>query len=79
MRATLPDGRVLIWSPDPPYLAGDPALVARVRAWLDRLEEVNVTPSGPLVPADVADRLAVFTAVRAVAPIADWQPDPTDD
>ena len=76
MRATLPDGRVVVWSSDPPYLAGDPTLVARVRAWLDRLEQVNVTPTGPLVPADEADRLAVFTAIRAVAPIAAWQNPP---
>ena len=72
MTATLPDGRAVFWSPRSPHLYGDPALVARVRAWLDLFEQVNVTPTGPSVPSDEADPLAAYTAMVAVMPLASW-------
>ncbi len=81
MRAILPDGRTVAWSGTWPYLTGDNNLVAEVRAWLVTHKLVSVTPTGHLVEANVADRVAVFTAMAAVAPGAPWHgaPDLTGD
>jgi hypothetical protein len=72
MRATLPDGRTVAWSRTWPYLTGDNNLVAEVRAWLVTHKLVSVPPTGDFVEANVADRMAVFTAMCAVAPAAEW-------
>lgn len=77
MTATLPDGRGLVWTPRPPCLSGDRDLVAQVRAWLAERTRVLVTVTGPLVESTVANRLAVFTAVNAVAPDTQWDNPPT--
>ena len=67
MRATLPDGRALSWEDRWPYLSGDQALAAEVRMWLAARNLVC------LIPATLADHVAAFIAMRAVAPSAQWE------
>ena len=70
MTATLPDGRVVIWTAHSPHLSGDPDLVAKVRAYLAARERVHTSMTGPSVPADEGNRFAVVTAVTEIADVA---------
>jgi hypothetical protein len=70
------DGWVLRWSPTPPHLSGSPEIVAAVRAYLDRVDVVDVTPTGPFLSPDEADALAVLGALAWVAP-GPWRSSPS--
>lgn len=47
------------WSPMAPHLSGDAEVVGAVVAYLAERVAVAVTPTGPFVPADPAEALAV--------------------
>lgn len=62
------DGWTVGWtSVGPPYLYGTPAVVAAARLMLAQQDYIMLTPTGPAVPADEADPLAVLGAVAATA------------
>ena len=48
------------WSPTEPHLSGDAEVVGAVGASLTERVAVAVTPTGPFVPADPAEALAVI-------------------
>lgn len=66
MTVTLPDGRLVIWSPRSPHLSGDPELVAEVRAWLTR-EWVQAATPGSREPLLESNQGAAFMAMWGVA------------
>lgn len=57
------DGANLSWRPEPPYLSGDPGLVALLRARLAFDSRMAVTPTGPFIEADISDPRAVLAAL----------------
>jgi hypothetical protein len=69
MNGTTPDGQKIYWLPAKPWLMGDADLVGRVRAelFVRSLEGgLNVTATGPWVPAEESNQLAVFAATNIV-------------
>lgn len=57
------DGSDLSWKPEPPYISGDPGLVALLTTRLAFDARIAVTPTGPFIEADVADPRAVLAAL----------------
>jgi len=60
------EGWELLWSPDEPHLSGTEKVLTSVRKWLAEEHwrgSVAVTPTGPFVPADVGEPLAVLSAL----------------
>jgi len=70
--AKWPDGRelVIVADDESPWL-GDSDIISRAVVWLtSQGPVVRVTPTGPFVEPD--DLLAMFAAVNAVEPGAEW-------
>lgn len=76
MVATWPDGRTVTWFPYPPNLSGDIGIRARAMTWMGTRKSVDVTPTGPTVPADWTDKEAAFTAINETEPGALWENPP---
>jgi len=70
MNGTTPAGQKIYWMPGKPWVMGDPDLCARVitRLFAHSLQGggIEVTPTGPLVPAEESNQLAVFAAANEV-------------
>lgn len=57
------DGSDISWRPEPPYLTGDPDLVALLTARLAFDARIAVSPTGPFIEADISDPRAVLAAL----------------
>lgn len=66
-RAECLDGAVE-WHATTPHLTGTPALVWRLTVALPGFGNIAVTPTGPFIPRDTRDPLAVVAALSELYP-----------